>query len=106
MNVTQINLSAEVESSMGNSPYLEVVSEGDAKGQNLGRLPRSIKLQDLRLLGHPETPIKAIRAKCIECSAAAWPRPVCAISRIARAGPSGWVTTRSSARRTTKNDRC
>ena len=50
------------------SSYLEVVSDGDAKGQNLGRLPRSIKLQELRLLGHPETPIKAIRAKCIECS--------------------------------------
>ena len=50
------------------SDYLELAVSGDAAGKNVGRLPRSIKLQDLRLLGHPESPIKAIRAKCIECS--------------------------------------
>ena len=50
------------------SAHLELALSGDAAGKNVGRLPRSIKLQDLRLLGHPESPIKAIRAKCIECS--------------------------------------
>jgi hypothetical protein len=48
--------------------YLELATSGDAKGQNVGRLPRSIPLHDLRALGHPDSPIKAIRAKCIECS--------------------------------------
>jgi hypothetical protein len=48
--------------------YLELVTSGDAAGQKLGKLPRSVKLQDLRDLGHPESPIKAIRAKCIDCS--------------------------------------
>jgi hypothetical protein len=33
------------------------------------RLPGSIELRDLRALGHPESPIKAIRAKCLDCSA-------------------------------------
>ena len=50
------------------SDYLELATSGDAAGKKVGRLPRSVKLQDLRLLGHPESPIKAIRAKCIECS--------------------------------------
>jgi hypothetical protein len=48
--------------------YLELSTSGDSAGQKVGRLPRSIPLHDLRGLGHPESPIKAIRAKCIECS--------------------------------------
>jgi hypothetical protein len=48
--------------------YLELSTSGDAAGQKLGKLPRSVNLQDLRLLGHPESLIKSIRAKCIECS--------------------------------------
>jgi hypothetical protein len=50
------------------SEYLELSISGDAAGQKVGKLPRSIPLHDLRDLGHPESPIKAIRAKCIECS--------------------------------------
>jgi hypothetical protein len=49
-------------------PYLELSTSGDAAGQNVGKLPRSVALHDLRDLGHPTSPIKAIRAKCIECS--------------------------------------
>jgi hypothetical protein len=48
--------------------YLEVATGGEAKGQKVGKTPRSIKRDDLRLLGHPESPIKAIRAKCVDCS--------------------------------------
>ena len=48
--------------------YLELAISGDAAGQNVGKLPRSVPLQDLRDLGHPTSPIKAIRAKCIDCS--------------------------------------
>jgi hypothetical protein len=37
-------------------------------GEKLGKLPSSVGMANLRLLGHPETPIAAIRAHCIECS--------------------------------------
>jgi hypothetical protein len=48
--------------------YLEpspVLADG---GAQVGKLPGSIPLPDLRGLGHPESPIKAIRAKCLDCS--------------------------------------
>jgi hypothetical protein len=48
--------------------YLEpspILADG---GAQVGKLPASIPLQDLRDLGHPESPIKAIRAKCLDCS--------------------------------------
>lgn len=38
-------------------------------GNAIGRDPRSIPAGDLRRLGHPESPIKAIRAKCLDCCA-------------------------------------
>jgi hypothetical protein len=48
--------------------YLELSTSGDAAGEKVGKLPGSIPLHDLRALGHPESPIKAIRAKCVDCS--------------------------------------
>jgi hypothetical protein len=48
--------------------YLErspVLSDG---GTEVGKLPGSISLPTLRDLGHPESPVKAIRAKCVDCS--------------------------------------
>lgn len=48
--------------------YLErspVLSDG---GTEVGKLPSSISLPTLRDLGHPESPVKAIRAKCVDCS--------------------------------------
>jgi hypothetical protein len=53
-------------------PFLEIATGGDATGQKVGRLPRSVPLHDLRELGHPESPIKAIRAKCVDCSGGSW----------------------------------
>ena len=47
--------------------YLEP-SENIADGGNLiGKQPRSVSKSDLKALGHPESPIKAIRAKCLDC---------------------------------------
>ncbi len=46
-------------------PYLEpspILADG---GAQVGKLPGCIPLHDLRGLGHPESPIKAIRAKCL-----------------------------------------
>jgi hypothetical protein len=37
-------------------------------GFQVGRLPGSIELRDLRDLGHPTSPLRAIRAKCVDCS--------------------------------------
>ena len=44
------------------SPY-----ETDS-GSFIGRDPRQVPLAEIRLLRLPESPIKAIRAKCVECS--------------------------------------
>jgi hypothetical protein len=49
--------------------YLEPSPIKADNGMEVGRLPGSIELRDLRALGHPESPIKAIRAKCLDCSA-------------------------------------
>jgi hypothetical protein len=62
--------------------YLELSTSGDATGQKVGKLPRSVPLNDLRDLGHPESPIKAIRAKCVECSGGR------ELSRLGRGRPS------------------
>lgn len=42
-------------------------SEADG-GHLIGKSPREISIGDLRDLGHPESPIKAIRAKCLDCA--------------------------------------
>jgi hypothetical protein len=37
-------------------------------GHEIGRLPQDIPLDVLRALGGPESPGRAIRAKCVDCS--------------------------------------
>lgn len=46
----------------GPSPYKE------DDGQEVGLDPRSIPKSDLGALGGPKSPIRAIRAKCLDCS--------------------------------------
>lgn len=36
-------------------------------GEKVGKLPGFFETDQLRLLGHPETPLRAIRAKCVDC---------------------------------------
>lgn len=49
--------------------YLEVSPyEGDG-GHLIGRLPGSLQVSDLKALRRPVSPIKAIRAKCLDCCA-------------------------------------
>jgi hypothetical protein len=36
-------------------------------GEKVGKLPGSLGTDKLRALGHPESPIAAIRLKCIDC---------------------------------------
>jgi hypothetical protein len=47
--------------------YLEPSPVTADAGLQVGKLPGSIPLEHLRALGHPESPIKAIRAKCKDC---------------------------------------
>lgn len=49
------------------APYLEpspVMADG---GLSIGKLPGSMPVALLKALGAPESPIRAIRAKCLEC---------------------------------------
>lgn len=43
-----------------------LVDDGD--GFPIGADPRTADKDAMRSLGHPESPIKAIRAKCVDCS--------------------------------------
>jgi len=48
--------------------YLEPSKRLGDGGNLIGKLPSQISKDDLRDLGHPESPIKAIRRNCVECS--------------------------------------
>ena len=47
--------------------YLEISPYEADGGEKIGKLPRSVSKSDLEALGHPKSPIKAIRAKCLDC---------------------------------------
>lgn len=49
------------------SPFLHVSPVPADAGEIIAKSPAEISLADLRTLGHPESPIKAIRAKCRDC---------------------------------------
>lgn len=48
--------------------YLEPSPYEADEGRDIGRDPRQVPLAEIRQLEHPESPIRAIRAKCIDCS--------------------------------------
>jgi hypothetical protein len=48
--------------------YLAPSPIKDDGGHLIGRLPQEIPVDILRTLRVPENPVKAIRAKCIDCS--------------------------------------
>ena len=47
--------------------YLEKSPSLGDNGATQGKLPIALELRELRILGHPDSPIKAIRAKCVDC---------------------------------------
>ena len=51
--------------------YAEKLSlfERLSTGENVGKLPGLLDANDLAALGHPQSPIAAIRAKCLDCCA-------------------------------------
>jgi hypothetical protein len=49
---------------MDGTLFLEMLDTGE----KVARLPSSIEMDKLRALGHPESPARAIRAKCVDCS--------------------------------------
>jgi hypothetical protein len=54
--------------SVNRNLYLEPSPIEADGGENVGKLPSFIEPRDLRALGHPERLIRAIRAKCLDCS--------------------------------------
>ena len=51
--------------------YLESSPYDADGGKKVGKLPASVSLGNLKALEHPESPIRAIRAKCLDCCGAA-----------------------------------
>jgi hypothetical protein len=47
--------------------YLQQSPHEADGGKKVGLDPASVGLDKLRALGHPESPIRAIRAKCLDC---------------------------------------
>lgn len=47
--------------------FLEASPFEADRGSLIGRDPRQIPLAEIRRLEHPESPIKAIRSKCLDC---------------------------------------
>jgi hypothetical protein len=52
---------------MDDSSYFETL----VGGERVGKLPSSCSKKLLSRLGHPASPIRAIRAKCLDCSGGA-----------------------------------
>ena len=49
------------------APYLETSPYDADGGEKVGANPASLSLADIQALGHPQSPIKAIRAHCLDC---------------------------------------
>jgi hypothetical protein len=47
--------------------FLRVSPHEADGGEMIAKSPAEISLDELRTLGHPESPIKAIRSKCRDC---------------------------------------
>ena len=48
--------------------FLEASPYESDEGHLIGKTPSRFSKPELRELGHPESPIKAIRAKCLDCA--------------------------------------
>lgn len=53
---------------MDRDTYLEISSSSDDAGEKVGRTPASLSTEELLALPGPQSPIRAIRAKCVDCS--------------------------------------
>lgn len=49
------------------SDYLEPSPFNADGGELIGRRPAEMPIEALRNLGHPQSPMKAIQAKCLDC---------------------------------------
>ena len=50
------------------NPYLIISPSAVDRGEKIGSNPAFLSANTLRGLGHPEKPMKAIRAHCVACS--------------------------------------
>jgi len=51
----------------GEISYLIPSPHAADRGEKIGSNPAYLSVETLRGLGHPETPMKAVRAHCVEC---------------------------------------
>jgi hypothetical protein len=49
------------------SPYLEPSPYAADRGEIIGVSPLNLSRKDILALGHPTTPMQAIRANCLDC---------------------------------------
>lgn len=49
------------------SPYLGADAQNNSNPYKVGLDPRLLAKKDIISLGHPASPIRAIRAKCLDC---------------------------------------
>lgn len=47
--------------------YLQTSPFEADNGERIGKVPTDLSKDELALLGHPQSPAKAIRAKCLDC---------------------------------------
>jgi hypothetical protein len=67
MMITETTTS-KVRATIDRSKFLEPSPYEADGGHLIGRDPRQVPLAEIRQLQHPETPLRAIRAYCIDCS--------------------------------------
>ena len=62
------NIQAQEASIYAGAQYLEPNPNAATNLYKIGKLPRKINTVVLKALGHPTSPIKALRAHCVVCS--------------------------------------
>ena len=61
-------ITAPTAGAIDRSRFLETSGFDSDGGHLIGRHPRDVNLSDLRALPAPQSPMKAIRAWCVDCS--------------------------------------
>jgi len=67
-SMRELTMSTSITTRPDRATFLEPSPYEADGGHLVGRDPRQIDIDELRNMRHPESPVKAIRAKCIDCS--------------------------------------
>jgi hypothetical protein len=72
--------------------YLEPSPFGSDGGTMIGRHPRDIAINELRALPTPQSPLKAIRARCMDCCGETPPKSGSVLRCFAPFGHTAWAS--------------